>query len=156
MASLEAMPPMPYMGDLREDALKSLDAELRYHAGDLDGALAVLRTITFEAPHGATYHAFADGTRARFLRAELELERGDREVALGLYRGLDESWSPYDIYHRPIVYQRLGEIAEAEGRTADAIEFYSRLVDLWRDTDPALIPARTAIQQRREALRGPR
>ncbi len=156
IVTLEAIPPLPFMGDLQSDALKSLDAELRYQAGDLDGALAVLRTITYEAPHGATYHAFADGTRSRFLRAELELQRGDREVARGLFRGLDESWSPFDIYHRPVAYQRLGEIAEADGRTAEAIEWYSRLIDLWRDADPSLVPMRTALQQHREDLRGPR
>ncbi len=156
LAAMRRMPELPYMGALQSDVLKSLDAELLHQAGDDAGALRVLRTMTYEAPHGATYHALADGTRSRFLRAELELQLGDRDVARGLYRGLDESWSPFDMYHRPVAYQRLGEIAEADGRTADAIEWYSRLVDLWRDADPALIPARTAIQQRREALRGPR
>jgi tetratricopeptide (TPR) repeat protein len=57
-----------------------------------------------------------------------------------------------DIYHRPIAYQRLGEIAEAEGRVADAIEYYSRLVDLWRDCDPDLVARRNEIQRRRDSL----
>ena len=74
----------------------------------------------------------------------------------GLYIGLDESWSPWDIYHRPIVHQRLGAIAEAEGRAEDAIEHYSRLVDLWRDCDPALVPTRDEVARRRDALRARR
>ncbi len=73
-------------------------------------------------------------------------------MARGLYRGFDESWSPWDIYHRAIAYQRLGEIAEPQGRVADAITYYSRLVELWRDCDPALVPKRTEIQQRRNPL----
>lgn len=73
-------------------------------------------------------------------------------VAKGLYLGLDESWSPWDIYHRPIVYQRLDAIAEAEGRADDAIEHYSRLVDLWHDCDPALVPTRDEIARRPDAL----
>ena len=56
------------------------------------------------------------------------------------------------MYHRPIAYQRLCEIAEAQGRVADAITYYSRLVDLWRDCDVAIVPRRNEIQQRLDAL----
>ena len=73
-------------------------------------------------------------------------------VAKGLYQGFDESWSPWDMYHRPIAYQRLGEIAQAQGRVADAITYYSRLLELWRDCDAALVPKRNEIQRRRDAL----
>ena len=55
--------------------------------GDAD-LLAVLRTIAYEAPHGATYHAIADGTRSRFLQAELEFELGDAAMAKRLFRDL--------------------------------------------------------------------
>ncbi len=152
ISSLVATSPMPGLGNLQADAIRSLNAEILYRSGTPRQALTVLRTITYEAPHGATYHSFADGPRSRFLRAELELLQGDTTVAAGLYHGFDESWSPWDIYHRPIAYQRLGEIAEAQGRVADAITFYTRLVELWRDCDPALVPKRNEIRQRRDAL----
>ena len=152
IASLKAAPPLTAMGNLQADAIRSLEAERLYRGGDLRQTLATLRTITYEAPHNATYHAFVDGARSRFLRAELELARGDTAVARGLYRGFDESWSPWDIYHRPIAYQRLGEIAEAEGRARDAITQYNRLLELWRDGDAALAPKRNEIQRRRDAL----
>lgn len=102
--------------------------------------------------HGSTYNPIADGSRSRFIRAELELARGDTTVAIGLYRGFDESSSPWDMYHRPIVYQRRGEIAAAQGRPADAIPYNTRLLDLW-PRDPALIVNRNEIQLRREVLR---
>jgi hypothetical protein len=56
------------------------------------------------------------------------------------------------MYHRAVAYQRLGEIAEARGRPAEAITYYSRLIDLWRDCDPALLPHREGIRRRRDAL----
>ncbi len=116
----------------------------------------MLRAITYDVSHGATYHAIADGSRSRFLRAELELAQGDTSVAKALYRGFDESWSPWDMYHRPIAYQRLGEIAEAEGRVSEAITYYSRLVDLWRDCDAEMVATRDKMKQRRDVLQASR
>ncbi len=152
LAALRDLPPLENLGNLRDDAIRSLEAELLLAQGDRDGALRMLRTITYETPHASTYHAFSDGSRSRFLRAELELERGDTAVAIGFYRGFDESWSPWDSYHRASAYQRLGEIAEAQGRRDDATRYYGWLVDLWRDADPAFQPHRAAIAERRNAL----
>ncbi|MGE0554937.1 MAG: protein kinase [Gemmatimonadales bacterium] len=152
IASLRAAPPMEALGNLQIDAPRELDAELQLARGDSARALATLRSISYEAPHGATYHAIADGPRPRFLRAELELARGDTTVARALYRGFDESWSPWDIYHRAIAYQRLGEIAEAEGKSAEAILQYNRLLELWQDADPAFADRCDAIKRRRDAL----
>jgi DNA-binding SARP family transcriptional activator len=56
------------------------------------------------------------------------------------------------MYHRPIVYQRLAQIAEAQGRPADAIRYYSWLVDFWRDADPSIAEPRETIRQRLDAL----
>ena len=116
IAGLRAFAPFTAMGNLQADVIRSLEAEILLRNGDEAGALATLRAITYETPHASTYHVMADGSRSRFLRAELELARGDTAVAIGMYRGFDESWSPWDTYHRPIVYQRLGAIAEAQGR----------------------------------------
>jgi len=156
ITSLKAMGRMEFLGNLQEDAIKSLEAEMLFRDGDLNQALTVLRAITYDVSHGATYHAIADASRSRFLRAELELARGDTSVAKGLHRGFDESWSPWDMYHRPVVYQRLGEIAEAEGRVTDAITQYSRLLDLWRDGDAATVATRDKVKQRRDALQSRR
>jgi tetratricopeptide (TPR) repeat protein len=152
IATLRAAPKLEALGNLQADALRGLEAEMQLQDGDSARALSTLRSITYEAPHSATYHAFADGPRPRFLRAELEFARGDTTAAQALYRGFDESWSPWDMYHRAVAYQRLGEIAEAQGRGRDAIREYNRLLELWRDADPALVPQRDEIKRRRDAL----
>ena len=152
ITALRATAPMEGLGNLQADAIRSLEAEILLQQGDSTGALAVLRSITYEVPHGATYHGVADGSRSRFLQAELELNRGDTTVARGLYQGFDESWSPWDMYHRAIAYQRLGEIAEAQAHQAEAITYYARLVELWRDCDPELVAQRDEIARRRDRL----
>jgi tRNA A-37 threonylcarbamoyl transferase component Bud32/tetratricopeptide (TPR) repeat protein len=152
IASLRSRESMEQLGNLQADAIRSLEAEMAMQAGNSTEALRILRTITYETPHASTYHAFADASRPRFLQAELELAQGDTAVAVGLYRGFDESWSPWDTYHRAIAYQRLGEVAEAQGRRTDAIRYYGWLLELWRDADADYDDRRAAIGGRREAL----
>jgi tetratricopeptide (TPR) repeat protein len=50
----------------------------------------------------------------------------------------------------PRIYYRLGELYEARGERGKAAEYYGRLVDLWKDADPALQP-RVAEAKRRLA-----
>ena len=146
----------PGLGQTKREAIKTLEAELAYRAGNADQALNFLRSVEYEVPHAATVLPMIDGARGRFLRAELELATGDTATAMGFYHGLDDSWSPWDTPFRPLVYERLGAIAEAQGRKAEAIDYYSRLIDLYRDADPIYAAERETILQRRNALLGPR
>jgi hypothetical protein len=50
------------------------------------------------------------------------------------------------------VYRLKGAIAEDDGRFEEAILNYTRLLELWRDCDPALVPIRDEIEARRNAL----
>lgn len=93
-----------------------------------------------------------DQPRSRLLRSELEREFGGLTSAERFLVGLDESWSPWDGMYRSSVYRMLGEIAEADERPGDAIRNYTRLLQLWRDADPDLIPLREEIEARRNAL----
>jgi tetratricopeptide (TPR) repeat protein len=153
--ALAAADSFPGLGTTQADAVQGLELELLYRAGRLEEALTAARRITYEVPHQATVRPLPDGARPRFLRAELELAVGDPAVARNYYVGFDDSWSFWDTYYRPQAYQRLGEMAEREGRTADAIVWYTRLVDAWRDCDPALVSRRNEIAARRDALRHP-
>lgn len=154
MNEMKARPGFVGLGSLKGDAQLSIEAELLFRAGDADGALRVLRSMEYDVPHAATVWPLADLGRSRFLRAELEREIGDIEAAKRFYVGLDEPWSPWDSYWRPLLYDRMGGIAEAEGNEAEAIQYYSRIVELWRDGDPEVAPLRDVILERLDRLVG--
>lgn len=50
------------------------------------------------------------------------------------------------------ILQRLGELYDAKGDRAKAIEYNGRLVELWRDADSELQPRVAAVRRRIEAL----
>jgi len=152
IAALAAADSFPGLGSIKADAVLGLETEMLYREGKLAEALATARRIEYEVPHAATVRPLPDGSRSRFLRAELELAVGDPAVAKNYFVGFDDSWSFWDTYYRPQAYQRLGEIAERDGRIDDAITWYTRLIDTWRDCDPALVPQREGIARRRDAL----
>ena len=72
-----------------------------------------------------------------------------RAVAIG------STWKPNgDIWGLGPSLQRLGELYESRGDTARALEAYSRLLELWKDADPVLQPAVTAVRARMAHLTG--
>lgn len=144
--------PFEALGSIKADAESSLAAFVRVAEGDRVGALALLRQMELQVPHAITIRALADQSRARFLRADLEAEFGDRETAAALYRSLDEAWSPWDNFYRPWLYERLGRLAEEGGRPDEAIAWYTRFVEMWADADSELQPARDEVAARRDAL----
>ncbi len=150
---LAAADSFPGLGTTQTDAVHGLETEILYREGKLDQALARARRIAYEVPHAATVRPISDGARSRFLRAELELAVGDPAVAKNYFVGFDDSWSFWDTYYRPLAYQRLGEIAERGKRRDEAITWYTRLIDTWRDGDSVLAPLRQEIAARRDALR---
>ena len=134
--------PIPFLGDSGGST------------GPLDDNLVAVMPFQVAGSSDLDYLGEADLGRSRFLRAELEREIGDIEVAKRFYVGLDEPWSPWDSYWRPLVYDRLGSIAEAEGNEAEAIQYYSRIVELWRDADSEAATLRDVILERLDRLVG--
>jgi len=149
---LEAQPAFEGLASLHTDATTGLRGEIAYQAGDLEEALRRMREVRCDTPHAATPQPMADAGRWRWLRAELELEVGDIDVARNYFLAFDESWSPWDSYHRPMAFRRLGEIAERKGRHDEAALWYRRLLEIWKDCDENLLPQREAIRQRLEGL----
>jgi tetratricopeptide (TPR) repeat protein len=152
LAEMRSSDAFPGLGSIREDVIIAVEAELAVARGDAQEALDVLRQSRYEIPHAASVRPIADGTRSRYLRAELEYTIGDRDVALNFYKGLDESWSPFDSFYRGPVYLRLAQIAEEDGRLDDAILNYSRLVEMWREADPVLKDTYQSVHDRLDAL----
>ncbi|MBA4072770.1 MAG: hypothetical protein C0497_13170 [Gemmatimonas sp.] len=50
-------------------------------------------------------------------------------------------------------HKRLGELYDAKGNAAKAIEHYQKFVDLWKDADPELQPKVREVRTRLDALR---
>ncbi|MEP7066397.1 MAG: protein kinase [Gemmatimonadota bacterium] len=50
--------------------------------------------------------------------------------------------------HLASAYQRLGELYEAKGDRKRAVEFYQKLIELWKNADPELQPIVTDAKQR--------
>jgi DNA-binding SARP family transcriptional activator/Tfp pilus assembly protein PilF len=69
------------------------------------------------------------------------------------HRRVIEGTSPSDgnePYWLPVVYERLGALYEQRADTANAILYYGKLVDLWKDADPELQPR---VEAARRAMR---
>lgn len=82
-----------------------------------------------------------------------QLDRPDS--ALKAWEEVHESRSPAigaDAYFRPRSMVRLGELHEARGNTAKAIEYYGEFVELWRNAEPAQQPRVTEIRNRMARL----
>jgi tetratricopeptide (TPR) repeat protein len=45
-------------------------------------------------------------------------------------------------------YERLGELYEARGNRADALTYYNKLADLWKNADPELQPVVKEVKAR--------
>ncbi|MCL7927911.1 MAG: hypothetical protein M8841_09010, partial [marine benthic group bacterium] len=152
MEGMRAQDDFAGMGTVKRDGERILEAEILMRAGEREGALEVLRTVDYEVPHAVTVTPLPDQSRSRLLRSRLEMEAGNLDVARSWLVGLDESWSPWDAIYRGEVYELLGRIAEQQGRSRDAIVQYTRLLELWNEADPDLLPVRGEIEMRRNAL----
>ena len=140
------------LGTMQRDAELILESEILLREGARMEALEVLRSVEYQVPHAVTVVPIGDQARSRLVRAELEQDLGDTRAAEAFLEGLDESWSPWDGMYRSSVYRLKGAIAEDDGRIEEAILNYTRLLELWQDCDPELLPIRDEIEARRNAL----
>lgn len=82
---------------------------------------------------------------------------GQRDSALAIYQRYVDT--PYtfrtrdtDGWHLGPILERLGELYEAEGETAKAVDYYMRLVRLWDEADDTLQPRVEEARRRAQAL----
>ena len=79
----------------------------------------------------------------------------NRQVAVKVLRP-DLYAGGYEINWYPFALRRLGELYEARGDRDQAVEYYQRFIDLWRDADAELQPQVDDARQRLVALVGER
>jgi tetratricopeptide (TPR) repeat protein len=122
----------------REEALahslaQSLLARLALHRGQLARGLALLERAQWQRNPVPTVAEAND----RFFLAELLYQLGRDEEAAGWYRSIAERSSHELVYLAPAQY-RLGQIRDRQSGHRDALAYYRRFVDLWRDSEPVV------------------
>jgi tetratricopeptide (TPR) repeat protein/tRNA A-37 threonylcarbamoyl transferase component Bud32 len=94
---------------------------------------------------------FIDEAFNRWVRAEVLRESGQLEESLKYYSTLSSMMEILPLFYLGPSYLRRGEVNEALGNDAEAIDFYSRLIDLWQNSDPqfqeSVEEARAGIQR---------
>jgi len=150
---LEYLKAPPEAGTLAQDLAATVRAFLAWEKGSLTDALGALDEIRMEAGVRHTWDSsFYSHVSARYLRAELLNALGRYEEALPWYGNIIQSI--YDHTYLTPSYLRRGEIYEKLGNQEEAIEHYTRFVELWKDCDPELRPLVDDVEARLERLRG--
>jgi len=139
--------------DLAFSALRSLEALEAFQAGDFEVAIeavdeARLHIHWREAGKSPLFEQVVD----RFIKAEALRQNGQLEEAITIYRSItagDHTWGL--IFIGPS-YLGVADAYEQLGETEKAIEFYARLVRMWENCDPELVPVRDAAEAELERL----
>jgi tetratricopeptide (TPR) repeat protein len=179
---LDSLPPAdrPYLGLARLYARADQPEDARRFASEYEEAVDPAIQKTDADRHWAAGEiALAEGRPQDALQ---DFERWDAEIPGFLYLGPLPSFAEaYDragepdsaiaYYERYLntpglfrqfgdrfwharSYRRLGELYEARGSTAEAVEYYNEFVELWKDADPELQPQVEAVKQRLARLVG--
>jgi tetratricopeptide (TPR) repeat protein len=126
-----------------------LTASLQRVRGDFAGSLATLQALRRRCPGCASSVDYA------IAQTHDDMEQAD--AAFAAYEQALAAMAPVtlmdDAHEIPHALRRLGELYDAQGNTAKAIEYYARFVNLWRDADPELQPLVRRAQGRLNALR---
>jgi tetratricopeptide (TPR) repeat protein len=139
----------PAEGSMARDLGASIRAQWFWREGRHDEALTELESTTRETWYINTLSsAFYGQTAERFLLGELLYQVGRPEDALPWFANI----APYELAFRSLAYERLGQIHEAVGEEATAIEYFRKFATMWRNADPALQPRVTAARARIESL----
>jgi serine/threonine protein kinase/tetratricopeptide (TPR) repeat protein len=130
----------------------SVHAHLARSRGNPVAALALLGGEAALFPINTSVSHFGTHAYERFARAELLRELGRDEEALGWYASMAEL-SASEMIYLAASHLRRAEIYERLGYTPQAIEHYTRFVELWKHCDPELRPLHEQAKQRLARLR---
>jgi eukaryotic-like serine/threonine-protein kinase len=114
------------------------------HMAEGDIALAEGRLQDAHTSYRAWHDEVSCGACGSFERAVVYERSGQPDSALVYYEHYVVTPEPYRIFEDAFslarTYKRLGELYEARGDRAEALDYYGRFVDLWKDADPELQP----------------
>ncbi|MGH7624529.1 MAG: tetratricopeptide repeat protein [Gemmatimonadaceae bacterium] len=122
------------------------------------GAIALAEGRTADAI--AAFHAWYDSSGCEtcgLYEVAVAFERaGQPDSALVYYQRLADTPGMFrvndDAFTLPLTYLRMGELYDARGDRAKAVDVYTRFVRLWANADPELQPAVRSTRARLEKL----
>jgi tetratricopeptide (TPR) repeat protein len=147
---------LPFEGDptSRRDYsyyfLRSIEGMEALDAGNYEEVLAAVEDSRLFIPFFR--NTFVARTLNRFMMAEALAGLGRLEEAVDAYRSMADR-RYYGLVYLGPSYIRLAEVHERLGNTDRAIEYYERLIRLWKECDPELVPMREAAREEANRLR---
>jgi len=138
-AELERSPHPPQAAALVRDLALTVRADVALRRGRASEALKLLESVSGTVPlEVLALPAFSEEV-ARYLRAEALYKLGRVEDALRWY-SYGFAGTPNELAFLAPTHLRQGELYERLGDRKQAIEHYSRFVQLWKGCDPELRP----------------
>ena len=135
---------------------RTLEGLLAWKRGEPERALDALDAARLHFPDWTFHRGYYDEPLVRYLRAEILFESGRYEEALPWYASLDDGGTPEEarngVFYLGPSYLRRAQIYEELEEVDEAIDFYTRFVNLWQDCDLELRPQVESAQEHRDHL----
>ena len=152
---LEASPGTVDQRKLGRNLAQGIRAEVALRQGDSAQSLQHLGRAMEPVTYLLHASAFYAGARERYRRGQLLEQAGKNEEALHFFTMLESQNFVESAYLAPSLLAR-GRISEKIGRGDAAAQHYARVLELWKDADPALQPMVDSARAGLQRLRGER
>ncbi|MFV1980838.1 MAG: tetratricopeptide repeat protein, partial [Rhodothermia bacterium] len=139
--------------DLAFSTLRTVEAIEAWYASDWEEVVKAIDEARLRIPwRKATSSRIREQTLNRFVKAEALYRLGDLETALDHYYSVLATDEVGGLLYVGPTYLRMAEIHERLGDQQKAIEYYTRLVRAWKNSDPELNPIRDEAQRNLDRL----
>ncbi len=139
--------------DLAFSLLRSLEAIQLLQAGVYDKALEATEDARLKVAFRDAQRSPLFGQEAnRFIQAEALRALGRWDDAIRVYRSTSALEESGGIPYLGPQYLGVADAYEQMGNAEKAIEFYTRLLRLWKDCDPELVPIRDEAKRNLDRL----
>jgi tetratricopeptide (TPR) repeat protein len=152
-AELEGMKPTPEAAELVRDLSRTIRADVALKRGNAADALKLLEPVKGEVPPELITTPFFSQEGSRYLRAEALYQLGRDQDALRWFTHAFEG-TPNELVYLAPSHLRQAELYERLGDRKQAVEHYSRFIQLWNSCDPELRPRVTEARARLASLVG--
>ena len=139
-AELEKSDHPPEAAALVRDLARTIRADIEWRRGRPAEALELLKPVKGEVPAELLGDPVFGEDGARYLRAELLYQLGrDREALQWFSNGFQGR--PSELVYQAPAHLRQAELYERLGDRQQAVDHYSRFIQLWKGCDPELRPS---------------